>query len=357
MVSTRKHRSLRKPLTALAITALIVGLGGCATSPHSNSSAESAELEVLRIGYQSASDYGLFYLAEEEGWFEEAGLRVELSLFDSGDAQIEALAGGSVDVTLQGAQPPLLAMQRGTADIRLIGPVADSAGLFSIIASKNSKSVEDLAGKKVAVTAGTAYDYYLDNVLAKFDMDAESIEKIDLQPLDGQGSFLSAQVEAVVPLATSRYLILDQVPNANVVFAAGDFEKAPNPTTFSLYDLMVTTSGIAEAKSSAIQKLVDVFYGVVVPYVQDESNREELVQKLYDWQANVLKAPTSLEDVAAQIDGYGFYDIARVQEAVSSGEFAEQITGQADFLVSTGKLPSLPAIDKMTSTDFVSQLK
>ncbi|MGB3325102.1 MAG: ABC transporter substrate-binding protein, partial [Mycolicibacterium fortuitum] len=317
----------------------------------------TASADVLRIGYQSASDYGLFYLAQEEGWFEKAGLKVELSLFDSGDAQIEALAGGSIDVTLQGAQPPLLAMQRGTADIRLLGPIADSAGLFSIVASSDIHSVKDLKGKKVAVTAGTAYDFYLDNVLEKFGMAADSVQKIDLQPLDGQGSFLSQQVDAVVPLATSRYLILDKVPDANVIFASGDFEKDPNPSTFSLYDLMVTTSQVTDAKADALQKLVDVFYGTVIPYVQDAKNHDELVKKLYDWQANVLKAPTSEKDVAAQIDSYGFYDVERAKKAMSSGEFTEQITAQANFLVSTGKLPSLPAITDMTDTPFISQMK
>jgi ABC-type nitrate/sulfonate/bicarbonate transport system substrate-binding protein len=350
------RRFALRALSALTVASAAIALSACAPSA-SESSPDKAGDMPIHIGYQAATDYGLFYFAEEKGWFDEAGLDVKLSLFDDGGAQIEALAGNSVDVTLQGAQPPLLALQQGTAPIRLIGPVADSAGLFSIVAQSGNTSVEDLKGKKIAVTAGTAYDFYLDKVLEKFGMTADDVEKIDLQPLDGQGAFLSDQVDAVVPLATSRYLILDSKPNAEVVFKDGDFGAQPNPSTFSLYDLMVTTESVVKEKPEALQALVDVFYGKLMPYVTDPANRDEVIGALTDWQVNVVKAPTSKENVEAQFDGYGYYDVERAKKIAETDEFLEQVTAQAQFLVDMGKMAALPNISDMVNTTFISNIK
>src|SRR5699024_11432854 len=90
--------------------ALLAGLSGLALAPAltaCGSSSSGEELTQVTIGYQPATDYGLFYVGKEKGWFEEAGVDVELTLFTAGDAQIEALATNATAISLQGAQPAL----------------------------------------------------------------------------------------------------------------------------------------------------------------------------------------------------------------------------------------------------------
>lgn len=350
------RRSIGRVLRAAAAstTILVALLGTAACNPDAPSASDSEGLTTIRVGYQAATDYGLFYIAQEKGWFREAGVNVELSVFDSGDAQIEALAGGGLDVTLQGAQPPIMAAQRGTAPVRLIGPVADAAGLFSIVAEPGISDVPQLRGKKVAVTAGTAYEFYLDAVLKKYGMKPTDVQKIDLQPLDGQGAFLAGQVDAVVPIATSRYLILQKKPDAKLIFEHKDWGAEPNPTQFSAYDLIVTTEDVVQKKQDALRRMLGVVYGKIADYVTGET-AGQAVDDLTKWQSDVIKAPTTREAVKQLVDSYGFYDLARAKQTMS-GDFAKQIASQAQFLVETGRIPAQPDVDKLVNESLIQSL-
>lgn len=325
-----------------------------ATGPATSSRAENT---TVRIGYQSAADYGLFYVGVQKGWFKDAGLNVELSMFSDGTTQIAALIGGSIDVTLQGAQPALIAAQKNAAPIRFMGPIADAAGLFSIVADPDITSVKDLKGKSVAVQTASAYDFYLQNVLKKYGMTESDVQIQNLTPLDGQGAFLSKKVNAVVPLATSRYSILQQRSDANVVFSQADWAKDPNPTVFSIYDLMITTQTFADAHASALEALMNVYYSKIVPYVTGKDTAAQAVSDLVDWQTNVAKAKTDAEAVKQLVDAYGWYDLARAQQTVASGEFTEQLAKQTQFFVDNGVMPSLPDVKSLVLPNLIANLK
>lgn len=324
----------------------VASLGACSSRP-------SGDLTKLNVGYQAAADYGLFHVGKEKGWFEEAGVDLELTLFTAGDAQIEALANNSTDISLQGAQPALIATQKGVADLRFIAPIADSGTLFSVVADPSINTVEDLKGKKVAFQVGSAYEYYLDTVLASHKMSQDDIEVVNLNPMDGQGAFLSKNVDAVVPLATSRFTILQNRPDAKLIFTPDDFESAPAPRVFSVYDLIIVNGATLEEKRGAVEAVVKTYLERVVPYVTSPETKDECIADLVKWQKNVVNAGGDEETVRQLIDSYGFYDSTQAAEVISGGEFAEQVTAQAKFLVSAGTLAGLPDIDTMIDGSFV----
>lgn len=349
------RRSVSSVLRAAAASTMLVALlGAAACNPDAPSRSNADGLTTIRVGYQAATDYGLFYLAQKKGWFRDAGINVELSLFDSGGEQVEALAGGSLDVTLQGAQPPILAAEQGTAPVRLIGPLADSAGLFSIVGSPGISKVSDLRGKKIAVTAGTAYEFYLDTVLRKYGMTGKDVKKVDLQPLDGQGAFLAGQVDAVVPIATSRYLILEKKPDAKLIFKHQDWGAKPNPTQFSVYDLMVTTKGVIKEKRDALRRMLNVVYTKMTSYVTG-ANAGKAVDDLTAWQSDVIKAPTTRKAVQQLVESYEFYDLARAKRAMGD-DFEKQIESQAQFLVDTKKTSSVPDTATLVDESLINAL-
>lgn len=336
---------------------LLAGLAGLSVAPlvacNATSSSSGGDLATVRVGYQAATDYGLFYIGQQKGWFAEAGVDLQLTLFTSGDAQIEALASGATDLSLQGAQPALIATQQGVADLRFLAPIADAGGLFSVVADPSISTVEGLAGRKVAFQIGSAYEYYLDNVLASYNMSQADIEVVNLDPLDGQGAFLSGNVDAVIPLATSRYTILEHRPDANVIFTPEDFESAPSPRVFSVYDLIIVNGESLDANREAVEGVVRTFLDRIVPYVTSEDTREDAIAELVTWQTDVVNAQTDAESVRQLIESYGFYDAAGAEEVLTGGEFAEQLQGQAEFLVEADALDGVPDMDTMVEESVV----
>ena len=69
--------------------------------------------EPIRVGYQTGDINNVTMVAYHEGYFEEAGLDVELVPYASGGSMVPALAAGEVDVTWFFPFPSLSAFARG----------------------------------------------------------------------------------------------------------------------------------------------------------------------------------------------------------------------------------------------------
>jgi NitT/TauT family transport system substrate-binding protein len=121
---------------------------------------QSADAPKLTVGMMSAVDAAPFYLAEQRGYYNDAGVEVELILFTNGQHRQTALQTGQVD----GAMTDLVALITQTAsDFRLTGTVSTD-GHFPLL------SQEKLQDKE-AVTAGTmeisVTNYLLEQYLGK----------------------------------------------------------------------------------------------------------------------------------------------------------------------------------------------
>src|SRR5699024_10674845 len=101
------------------------------------------------------------------------------------------------------------------------------------------------------------------------------------------------------------------------------------------------------------QAVVKTYLERVVPYVTSPDTRDECISDLVKWQKNVVNAGGDEETVRQLIEAYGFYDSTQSAEVISGGEFAEQLTAQAEFLVSAGTLEGVPDIDTMIDGSFV----
>lgn len=99
--------------------------------------------------------------AEEKGFFKKHGLEVEWTAFDAGPLMHRALAGGFIDMGLQGAGSQIQAASRGIPVII----VADSKGkedfFFFVKGDSAVKGPGDLRGAKIGVTrfGGSGHAY------------------------------------------------------------------------------------------------------------------------------------------------------------------------------------------------------
>ena len=122
----------------------------------------------MRVGVQ-ATEY-VQYLEAEYGYFTEAfeenGAEIEFINFESGPAITEALASDSLDIGFLGELPVLTAASAGNP-IKIIGSGASSMNGIALIVPEGSDitSLEQLKGKTVAFTIGTAGHKFIINAL------------------------------------------------------------------------------------------------------------------------------------------------------------------------------------------------
>jgi ABC-type nitrate/sulfonate/bicarbonate transport system substrate-binding protein len=326
-----------------------------ATSAAATTQAKAAKFS---LGYQSTPDSGFFYLAQQNGWFQQAGIDPDLIYFTTGPALIQGMASGKPNVGHVGSVPVLQAAASGIFPIRIIDIMADVGAGYSIVTQKGITSVEQLKGKKIGLGVGTNDQYFLDAVLKKYGMTESDVEMVNFNPVNRQQAFLSGNIPAVIPLIENRYALLKQGVDAHIMFEATQFDQQPNPVQRPLiFDFIVASQDTLDANHDAYGGLVKVFNETAINYVTESSTKEKAVGELVDWSTNVIKNPTTADAVEKKIATYTFYKpVSKLQELISSGTLLNELQNQAEFLVKIGQSKSVPDFSTVLVTDFMQAL-
>ncbi|MBN9746843.1 sulfonate ABC transporter substrate-binding protein [Amycolatopsis sp. A1MSW2902] len=140
----------------VALTASGCGLLGGSDDSGSAKGGSGVEKAKIKVSIMPTIDVVPFHLAVQNGYFKNEGLEVEAVDAASGDASLQKLQAGEVDIAYASYTPFFIAKSKGAADIKLVAD-ASSAGPKSteVVAMPNSniKNVHDLAGKRIGITA------------------------------------------------------------------------------------------------------------------------------------------------------------------------------------------------------------
>jgi NitT/TauT family transport system substrate-binding protein len=151
----RPSTRFRRPLGVIAAT-LLMALSWSGGSPTSQASAQTA-LIPLRVA-TIPSDFGAqVYYAKDMGFFEKAGLNVDVVPIGSGPAIVAAVIGGSVDVGFSNALSLSVAHGKGVpvaiiAAANLYNTSTATIGLVAVPRASTINSAKDFNGKVIAVS-------------------------------------------------------------------------------------------------------------------------------------------------------------------------------------------------------------
>jgi len=109
----------------------------------------------LKIGYLPISECMPLFVANEDGYFKDEGLSIELVQFPGGSQAIEALKSNSVDITFANIVSAIFAKTNGIDISTLWGTTVEDSNhiLHSLLVNPNGqyKVVSDLEGKIIAL--------------------------------------------------------------------------------------------------------------------------------------------------------------------------------------------------------------
>jgi sulfonate transport system substrate-binding protein len=166
--------------------------------------------ETLRIGYQKSST--LLTLIKQRGELDKSlakqGIKVSWHEFTSGLPLLEALNLNNVDLSADVADTVPVFAQAAGADLTYYARETPSPDAQAILVPANStiKSLQDLKGKKIAVTKAAGSHYLLIAALQKAGLKFSDITPAWLTPADGRAALEHGSVDAWVtwePFVTS----------------------------------------------------------------------------------------------------------------------------------------------------------
>ena len=308
-----------------------------------------AATHTLRIGIIPAYAFGIYWLVQDQGF--APGVNMEFSVFPSGPPAIEAMVGGSVDAITVGSVPPLAAMYKKVADFREISICGDASGLFTIYGAPDVKSLADLEGRKIAVTSGTNFDFFLDVVLSNNGLQDMPMTRVNMEPIDGQAALIAGAVDATVPLATSRKLIQDRMPDSNII---SDGSRIPLESRPSIMDVFMTTQPVLDANEAAFIEVVAAFHEKGVGMLRNDN--AGVVARMVEWQAGLGRASVTPEDVEPLLNGYFYFDTQEIKDVYARGILTNALRVQSEFLVANNRIGGMPDLDALVSDQIIKQI-
>jgi putative hydroxymethylpyrimidine transport system substrate-binding protein len=187
--------SWKFPLLVVAL-ATSLALAGCGTKSEEVTAPVRDPLTVALDWYPNPDHAGIF-MAQDRGYFEDAGLDVSLDSPTDPSLPIKLVAAGRADLAISYEPEVLLARERGL-DVVAVSNLIDRP-LTSMIWLKKSKikRVADLKGKTVS-TAGIPYQQaYLKTILERAGLSENDVKQVSV----GQGllpSILSGKAQATL---------------------------------------------------------------------------------------------------------------------------------------------------------------
>lgn len=162
----------------------------------------------LRIAYSSISAaYTGIWVARDAGHLAKEGLEDQIIFIPSATQLAQVLVAGDVDIASLGGGPVMAASLSG-ADLKVIGNNVNKL-IFSIHAKPDVKSLEELRGKRIAVSRfGSSTDIAARTALRKFNLDpAKDVQLMQLGTMSNIfGALKSGAVEASVVSPPTQFL-------------------------------------------------------------------------------------------------------------------------------------------------------
>jgi putative hydroxymethylpyrimidine transport system substrate-binding protein len=176
-----KQLPARTIAVALSLLILAAGLAACG-SKSDNTTGEPEKLS-LDLDFYPNPDHAGIYMAQEEGFFEEAGLEVTIDSPTDPSAPIKDVASGHADLAITYEPEVVLAREQGL-DVVAVAALVNQP-LTSLIWLKGGgkdaiNGVADLKGKTVSYAGLSYQEAFLQTILRRAKVPAASVTTVNV---------------------------------------------------------------------------------------------------------------------------------------------------------------------------------
>lgn len=314
-------RTIRLILVVLA-TGLTVTLAACgeeddgepsgaAATPSGQESEipETPESGTFSMAIQPWIGYGPWYIAEEEGAFEETGVDVKFTNFTTDDQLNSAFASGR----LQGANVAThtaLKLAAAGLPIKIVLLEDVSTTADAILAGDGIDSVADLRGKRVAYEEGSTSDILLRYALQENGMSLDDVKKVPIPAADAGAAALAGRVDAAVTYEPYLTTALNEDDKFKLIYSA---EEKPG----LISDVFIVSEETLDSRPGQVRALVASWGQAISAYRADPPRGQTIIAE------GVGAKPAELKTA---FDGVEFYDVEE-NRAQLAGDYRSETIG------------------------------
>ncbi|HBU06587.1 MAG TPA: hypothetical protein DEB09_00715 [Candidatus Magasanikbacteria bacterium] len=142
----------------------------------------------VKLGLSSQPSNGLLWVAVDKNFFVEEGLNVQVQEFAAGKLALQAMLGGSVDLTTPAEFPVVLATVNGEK-LSILTQVNETGGGFPMIFRKDGEetfntSTYFVEKRKIGTSVGGGPEYFTQDFFNKYQIKSNGYEIVGMKPED-----------------------------------------------------------------------------------------------------------------------------------------------------------------------------
>ncbi|QIN80005.1 hypothetical protein GBA65_17400 [Rubrobacter marinus] len=296
-----------------AIVVIVVSAVGCgAVEEASQGGGQEGDLAPVRLAIPHRALFTVgfpVYVAQEQGYYEDAGLEIETTVTSGGGSTVQSVISGSVDIAIETGALSVVGAYAEGAPIKII---SDSTTGIDVIWYAKSDSpyetMQDLAGQKVGFSSpGSSTDLginTMNDILRDEGLEEISGEAVGSPP----DQFTAVQTDQIASGWTTPPFFLEEINNGDLktVVEGSELEEYSDVAiriNFANADYVEQSPESVRAFLDAHQKAWDWIF----------DNREEAVQ--------IWKEGGELEqDTETLLTSFDYYTPEQVELYPLSGQ-------------------------------------
>lgn len=194
-------------------------------------------------------------LARDLGWFEAAGLNVEIEEYALGKLALTDLEKGELDVAAA-AVTPLVHKALAGDRFKIFSTIASSTGMVAVLARKDRgiETLRQLEGKKIGIALGTSGEFFFETLRVMNRVPKTGIKIEDRSPEDLVSGLKEGSLDAASLWEPQISELKRALPGNITAFYGGGLYRF----TWNLAAKPATI----EARRDELQKLVQILFRV-----------------------------------------------------------------------------------------------
>ena len=278
------NRNLKKVLLPATIASVLAA--GTISVP-------AAGAEDVTMAFCTWTGYAPMFIAKELGYFEDAGINMNIEIIEDESTYAALLTQGSVQF-LATAQDPNIKMFANGAPSRYVLAMDASCGADGLVTTEDIKSLDDLKGKTLALdTAASSYYFFLTALEDASSLKEEDITLAEMSDTTEAGlAFMSGQVDAAIMWEPELSEALDSVEGAHALVTSANYPE-------TILDSLVVNESYAQDHPEVVESVAKAWYKAV-DYLKE--NPEEACELM----ASGFEEVTA-EDIAGDMEGLQFF--------------------------------------------------
>ena len=311
------NRNLRKVLFPATIASVLAA--GTISVP-------AAGAEDVTMAFCTWTGYAPMFIAKELGYFEDAGINMNIEIIEDESTYAALLTQGSVQF-LATAQDPNIKMFANGAPSRYVLAMDASCGADGLVTTEDIKSLDDLKGKTLALdTAASSYYFFLTALEDASSLKEEDITLAEMSDTTEAGlAFMSGQVDAAIMWEPELSEALDSVEGAHALVTSANYPE-------TILDSLVVNESYAQDHPEVVESVAKAWYKAV-DYLKE--NPEEACELM----ASGFEEVTA-EDIAGDMEGLQFFgreENETLKDSATEGSIKAISQDMADFWMEKGE--------------------